>query len=333
MHRVLLTGGAGYVGSHTAKRLAKAGFEPVTLDNLSSGHLWAVKWGPLVKGDIADQTLVREIVAQYRIEAVLHFAAHASVGESMLAPRKYFKNNVTGSMRLLDALLDSSVKHVIFSSTCAVYGPQNCPLKEGHALNPMNPYGDSKLMIERALRWYGEAHGLNSVSLRYFNAAGADPDGELGEVHEPETHLIPRAIGAVLGSRDSVEVYGTDYRTKDGTAVRDYTHVTDLADAHVLALQHLLEGGKSDAFNLGTGRGHSVLEVIEAVERITGERILPRFAARRAGDPPSLVADPSKAFDILGWRAEFSDLHEIVTTAWDWHSSWQQAPGNVAAVS
>src|ERR1051326_1670721 len=325
-HRVLVTGGAGYIGSHTAKCLAQAGFEPVSLDNLSSGHRWAVKWGPLVEGDIADQELVREIVAHYRVEAVLHLAAYASVGESMRAPRKYFNNNVIGSMRLIDAVLDSSVKHFIFSSTCATYGlPRQVPIKESHPQNPVNPYGVSKLMIEQALKWHGEAYGLKSVCLRYFNAAGADPDGELGEVHDPETHLIPRTIGAVLGTLDSVEIYGSDYDTRDGSAIRDYTHVMDLAEAHVLALQYLLDGGKSDAFNLGTGQGHSVLQVIDTVGRVAGRRIEADLCMRRLGDPPVLVADPSKARAILDWRPAFPNLDSIVRTAWDWHCAWEES--------
>jgi UDP-arabinose 4-epimerase len=320
MCRILLTGGAGFIGSHTAKCLARAGFEPVTLDNLSTGHSWAVKWGPLVPGDIADRGLVRDIISRYRIEAVLHFAAYASVGESMQDPRKYFQNNVASTLNLFDSLLDSSVKSVIFSSSCATYGtPEHTPITERHPQSPINPYGESKLMIEKALRWYGEAYGLSLVCLRYFNAAGADPDGEIGEAHNPETHLIPLTIEAAMRTDRAVEVFGADYATSDGTAVRDYTHVTDLAEAHVLALEYLLNGGASDAFNLGTGRGHSVLDVIDAVARVSGHSVRLSMSPRRPGDPAILVADPSRARAVLGWQAEFTDLEEIVRTAWNWY--------------
>ena len=333
MTRVLLTGGAGYIGSHTAKLLSKAGFEPVTLDNLITGHRWAVKWGPFVKGEISDQSLVRDIVEEYRIEAVLHFAAYASVAESMRRPRQYFTNNVTDSFRLFEALLDSSVRHVIFSSTCATYGvPQHVPITESHPQNPVNPYGESKLMIEKALRWYGRAYGMSSVCLRYFNAAGADPEGEIGEAHDPETHLIPLTIQAAMGARDAITVFGADYPTEDGTAVRDYTHVSDLAKAHVLALQYLLDGGESEAVNLGTGRGHSVLEVIEAVEQVCGRNVPARRCRRRPGDPAKLVADASKARQVLNWRPEFNDLTEIVSTAWDWHCV-SERPAALAAAA
>ena len=334
MRKVLLTGGAGYIGSHAAKLLAKAGFEPVTLDNLSTGHRWAVKWGPFVNGDVGDQELVRKVVAEYKIEATLHFAASASVAESMRRPRHYFNNNVTSSFRLFEALLDSSVKHVIFSSTCATYGiPQHVPITELHPQVPVNPYGDSKLMIEKALRWYGQAYGVSSVCLRYFNAAGADPDGEIGEVHEPETHLIPLTIQAATGEEDAVQVFGTDYHTPDGTAIRDYTHVMDLAKAHVLALKYLFDGGKSEVLNLGTGQGHSVRDVIGAVERICGRSVPARVCRRRRGDPPVLVADASNAHQVLGWRPEFTDLTEIIETAWDWYCGWQNCSALAEAVA
>jgi UDP-glucose-4-epimerase GalE len=325
MSRVLLTGGAGYIGSHTAKLLAKTGFEPVTLDNLSTGHRWAVKWGPFIQGDIADQKLVCDIIAHYKINAVLHFAACASVAESMRLPCKYFDNNVIRSMKLIHALVGCAVKHIIFSSSCATYGlPRELPVKESHPQDPLNPYGSSKLMIEQALRWQMEAHELASVCLRYFNAAGADPDGELGEVHDPETHLIPRTIRAVLGSQ-AVDVYGTDYKTRDGSAIRDYTHVMDLAKAHVLALRYLLDGGESDAFNLGTGHGHSVYEVIETVHRVSRREVQVNFCPRRRGDPPTLVADACKAQSTLGWKPSLPDLLDIVRTAWEWHSAWEES--------
>jgi UDP-arabinose 4-epimerase len=322
--KVLLTGGAGYIASHTAKRLFDNGFEPVTLDNLCSGHRWAVKWGPFIQGDIADHDLVCEIVRQYGIEAVLHFAAHASVAESMLEPRKYFKNNLANTLGLIDALLDCGVKRIIFSSSCATYGiPESVPISEEHRQNPVNPYGESKLMIERVLRWYQDAYGMSSVSLRYFNAAGADPEGEIGEEHDPETHLIPLAAGAVLGSHDAVHVYGADYPTRDGTAIRDYTHVNDIADAHAMALHYLLDGSPSIALNLGTGRGHSVLEVLGTMEKVSRRRVPVIYCKRRPGDPTELVANPSKAAEVLGWRPAFTDLKDIVATAWQWHSTSQ----------
>jgi UDP-arabinose 4-epimerase len=280
-----------------------------------------VKWGPFVEGDVGDQKLIGDVVEEYEIQAVLHFAAHAYVGESIANPRKYFRNNVAATLRMLDTLIDCSVKHIIFSSSCATYGnPEQVPLSESHSQKPVNPYGESKLMIERILHWYGNAYGIKTASLRYFNAAGADPDGELGETHSPETHLIPLVMQAALGVIDSVSVFGTDYPTPDGTAIRDYTHVCDLADAHVLALKYLLDGGASVELNLGTGRGHSVLEVIDAVEEVSGRRVPVQRSERRAGDPPELVADTAKARQVLNWRARFDDLREIVRTAWTWHS-------------
>ncbi len=266
MMRVLVTGGAGYIGSHTAKALARDGFEPVVLDNLVTGHRSAVRWGPFVRGDVGDRGLVRRVIRDHRVEAVVHFAACAYVGESIQDPRKYFRNNVANTLALLDAMLDAGVDQIVFSSTCATYGvPDELPIGEDHPQRPVNPYGDSKLFVERMLGAYGVAYGLRSVALRYFNAAGADPEGELGENHDPETHLIPLVIEAALGRRPWVDVLGTDYPTPDGTAVRDFVHVTDLAEAHVRALGHLLGGGESVALNLGTGAGHSVREVIGTV--------------------------------------------------------------------
>ena len=324
--RILVTGGAGYIGSHTAKALAQAGYEPVVFDNLSEGHRWAVKWGPLVEGDLSDGALLRHVVATYGIKAVIHFAAHAYVAESMHRPREYFRNNVTNTLCLLDALLEAGVCRIVFSSSCATYGiPSNVPITEIHPQNPINPYGESKRVVERFLYWYGRAYGLDWMALRYFNAAGADPDGEIGEDHHPETHLIPTAIHAALGKRPFVEVYGTDYPTPDGTAIRDYIHVTDLASAHVLALNYLLGGGESAALNLGTGEGKSVREVIAAVERVTGQRVPVREAGRRSGDPRVLVADPAKAGRVLGWRPQYSSLDTIVETASRWHQA--HSPG------
>lgn len=317
--RILVTGGAGYIGSHTAKALARSGFEPIVFDNLSEGHRDSVKWGPLVEGDLADAALIREAIAAYRVRAVIHFAANAYVGESMKNPRQYFRNNVANTLNLLESLLDTGVGCIVFSSTCATYGmPTKVPIPEDHLQDPINPYGESKRTVEKFLRWYGDAYGLSWAALRYFNAAGADPEGEIGEDHDPETHLIPIALQAALGERRCVEVYGTDYATPDGTAVRDYIHVTDLANAHVLALRYLLEGGRSLGLNLGTGSGHSVRGVLDAVERVTGCLVPVREADRRPGDPPVLVADAARASQILGWKPQHSDLESIVETAWRW---------------
>lgn len=321
MNSVLITGGAGYIGSHTAKALARSGFEPVVLDNLSKGHPWAVKWGPLVKADIGDDIVIRDVLRRFQIEAVVHFAGDAYVGESMREPRRYFFNNVCNTLTLLEAVLDAGVRHFVFSSSCATYGiPETLPIRENQAQFPVNPYGESKRFVERTLRWYGEAYGLKSVALRYFNAAGADPEGELGEDHDPETHLIPLVIQAALGMRPQVEIYGTDYLTPDGTAIRDYIHVTDLANAHVLALRHLMDGGENVALNLGTGHGHSIREVIAAVSCRSGQHVRACEAARRAGDPPVLVADASRARQVLGWRPQHSDLDTIVDTALNWQA-------------
>lgn len=320
MTRVLVTGGAGYIGSHACKALAHAGFEPVCLDSLERGHRTAVRWGPFVHGDLGDGALVERVLRESRVVAVMHFAAYAYVGESMQQPGRYFRNNVENALRLLEAMRGAGVGHFVFSSTCATYGlPQALPIREDHPQQPVNPYGESKLFVERALRWHGVAHDLRWMALRYFNAAGADPDGELGEEHEPETHLMPLALETALGRRAAVDVLGTDYPTRDGTAVRDYVHVTDLADAHVLALRHLLGGGASEALNLGTGRGHSVLEVLEAVKCAAGRQVATRLAPRRAGDPAELYADPSRARELLGWEPRLSDLDTLVATAWHWH--------------
>jgi len=319
--RVLVTGGAGYIGSHTAKALAQAGHEPIVLDNFSSGHRWAVKWGPLAEGELADSKLVHTTLKEERIEAVLHFAASIAVGESVKEPQKYFWNNVVNTLRLLDAMLDAGVKQIVFSSSAAVYGnPQQVPTPEEHLTHCVNPYGDTKLMMERALHWYGRAYDLGWIALRYFNAAGADSEGELGEAHNPETHLIPLVMQAALGRRPCIEVYGTDYPTPDGTAIRDYIHVADLADAHVRALNYIAAGGASQAINLGTGRGHSVREVINAVGRISERPVPVHEAPRRAGDAPILVAGADRAGRLLGWKPIRSELETIVQSAWKWHA-------------
>jgi UDP-glucose-4-epimerase GalE len=316
---ILVTGGAGYIGSHACKALAEAGYTPVAYDNLSFGHRWAVQWGPLVHGDIGDADLLRRTMRNHRVEAVMHFAAFTYVGESMTDPAKYLANNTVNAFGLLDAMRAEDVGSLVLSSTCATYGmPVAVPITEDHPQAPINPYGESKLMVEKALRWYGQAYGLRWMALRYFNAAGADPLGRIGESHEPETHLIPLVIEAALGTRPAIDVFGTDYPTPDGTAVRDYIHVDDLARAHVKALAHLQEGGNSMALNLGTGRGYSVREIIAAVERVSGRTVPVREAPRRAGDPPELVAQPALARRTLDWSAD-AGLDDIVASAWRWH--------------
>ncbi|GAC1445734.1 MAG: UDP-glucose 4-epimerase GalE [Chloroflexota bacterium] len=320
--RVLVTGGAGYIGSHTAKLLARSGIEPVVLDNLSTGHRHAVRWGPFVEGDLADTEFVRRVLVEHHIDAVIHFAAHAYVGESMRNPQKYFRNNVVHTLSLLDAMLEVGVRQIVFSSTCATYGlAESLPISELHPQRPTNPYGESKLFVERTLRWYGDIYDLQWIALRYFNAAGADLEGEIGEEHDPEPHLIPLVIKAALGERAQVDIYGTDYPTPDGTAVRDYIHVADLARAHLLGLQYLVGGGDSLALNLGTGQGHSVKDVIGAVERVSGCSVPAREVERRVGDPPILVADARKAADVLQWQPLDSSLHTMVESAWKWFSA------------
>jgi UDP-glucose-4-epimerase GalE len=328
MQSVLVTGGAGYIGSHAAKALQGAGFRPVVLDSLVTGNRWAVQWGPLVEGDIADRALVEATIREYGIVAVMHFAAFAYVGESMTKPEFYYHNNVVKTLALLDAVRATGVDRIVFSSTCATYGmPETLPITETTPQNPVNTYGETKLAIERALYWYGQAHGIRSVSLRYFNAAGADEGGTIGEAHEPETHLIPLILDAASGRRSHIDILGTDWPTRDGTCLRDYIHVTDLANAHVRALEYLGEGGPSTALNLGTGEAHSVREVIDEVERVTGAPVVRRDCPRRAGDPAVLVADPSLAARTLGWRATGSDLSTIIRTAWAWH---QKSPSRRA---
>jgi UDP-glucose-4-epimerase GalE len=315
---ILIVGGAGYIGSQTAKRVAQAGLEPVVFDNLVHGHRWAVKWGPLVEGDLADRALIRRVLEEHHVTAVVHFAAYAYVGESVTNPRKYFRNNVAGTLNLLDAMLDAGVRDLVFSSTCATYGdPQRVPIDEIHPQSPVNPYGETKLAVEKTLRWYQRAYAFRFAALRYFNAAGADPELEVGEDHDPETHLIPLAIEAALGGK-ALEIYGTDYPTPDGTAIRDYIHVQDLADAHVAALGKLRDGATKIFVNLGTGRGHSVREVIAAVEKVSGQKVPARETSRRAGDPPALVADARLAAEILGWRAATPDIETIIQHAWQW---------------
>jgi UDP-glucose-4-epimerase GalE len=313
---VLVVGGAGYIGSHAARALKRRGHEVLVYDNLSTGFARLATGFELIQADIADIKALTS--ALRRVDAVMHFAAHAYVGESVENPRKYFRNNVEAGLALLNTCVDCGVKRFIFSSTCAVYGvPVRVPITEDNPRDPVNPYGVTKLVFERALEAYDQAYGMRFASLRYFNAAGADESGEIGELHEPETHLIPAALEAVIGARPELQVFGTDYPTPDGTCIRDYIHVNDLAEAHVLALSYLEQVGNSVAVNLGTGRGTSVKEILDAVERVAGKPVPKRVAPRRAGDPPALVADPRRAEQLLRWKAKHS-LDDIVSTAWRW---------------
>jgi UDP-glucose-4-epimerase GalE len=317
---VLVTGGAGYVGAHACKALRRSGYTPIVFDNLSTGHESFVRWGPLVRGDIRDTAAVRDAIRSHQAEAVLHFAASAYVGESVTDPRKYYENNVGGSLSLLSAMLAADCRKLVFSSSCAIYGaPEALPIREASPKDPVNPYGASKLMVERVLADYGRAYALQSIALRYFNASGADPDGELGELREPETHLIPRAMMAIQGYISDFAVFGSDYATPDGTPVRDYIHVADLADAHVAAIRRLLAGGQGGAFNLGTGHGLSVKQVLDAIAVETGAPMVVSSGGRREGDPAELVADASLSRAELGFEPRWSDLTTIVRTAWDWH--------------
>jgi UDP-glucose 4-epimerase len=330
---VLVTGGAGYVGSHTCLRLAEAGFTPVVYDDLSNGHSEFARWGPLERGDIRDGARLDEVFARYRPAAVMHFAALIEVGESVKHPGRFYDNNVGGAISLIEAARRGGVNAFVFSSTCATYGdPVQVPMDESHPQHPLNPYGRSKLMIEQALADYDRYAGFRSVALRYFNAAGADPEGRIGERHEPETHAIPLAIQAAMGLRAGFSLFGTDYDTRDGTAVRDYVHVLDLADAHVLALKRLLAGGTSDVFNLGTGTGTTVKELIAAIRRVSGRPFEVAEVGRREGDAPVLVADNRKARDVLGWTPRYG-LDEIVRTAWAWHAGKEAASAAVAGAA
>jgi UDP-glucose-4-epimerase GalE len=319
-HRpVLVTGGAGYIGSHAAKALKQAGYTVVVFDNLVAGHREAVKYGDLVEGDITELDAVRRVLRDRGIWAVMHFAAFLDVGESVREPARYYRNNVFGALTVLEAMALEQVKLFVFSSTCATYGePIETPISESHPQNPINSYGESKLAVERALPHFERAFGIHSAALRYFNAAGADPDGEIGEDHAPEIHIIPRAIEAAIGGRE-LQVFGDDYPTADGTCLRDYIHVSDLADAHVKALEAIADTRTSRVYNLGTGHPHSVREVIAAVERVTGRRVPWTLAPRRAGDPAVLYAAAQKAQTELRWTPRFADLDSIVRTAWSWH--------------
>ncbi len=317
---ILVTGGAGYIGSHTCKLLQSRGYSPVVLDNLVYGHRSFVKWGPFYQGDIHDSLLLDTIFQKHSPSAVIHFAAFAYVGESVGDPGKYYRNNVAGTLDLLDGMRRNGCSKIVFSSSCAIYGlPATLPIQEKQVQAPINPYGKSKLMVEKILADFDNAYGIKSVSLRYFNAAGADADGELGEDHDPETHLIPLTIYSVLGRIQNLEIYGTDYATPDGTAIRDYIHVNDLAEAHVSSLEYLEAEKHSQAINLGTGNGLSVQKIVDEAEKVTGITVPVVYGKRRPGDPPVLVADAQKAWEILGWKPLLSDPATLLGSAWNWH--------------
>lgn len=325
---VLVTGGAGYIGSHAVLALQQAGYGVIVLDNLVYGHrdiAEQVLQVELIEGDTGDRPLLDHLFSTRNISAVMHFAAYAYVGESVSEPDKYYRNNFVGTLTLLEAMLAASIKQFVFSSTCATYGvPNTVPIPENHPQNPINPYGATKLMIERVLTDFDKAYDFRSVCFRYFNAAGADPEGRLGEDHNPETHLIPLVLQTALGKRESVSIFGTDYPTPDGTCIRDYIHVTDLAQAHVLGLEYLLKGESSTIFNLGNGNGFSVKEVIETAEAITGRPIKAVECDRRPGDPPALVGSSDRARSILGWNPQYADLNTIISHAWNWHQRRHQ---------
>lgn len=317
---ILIVGGAGYIGSHINKMLSENSYETVVFDNLSYGHEDFVKWGSLERGDLGNIESIREVFKKYPIDSVMHFAAFAYVGESVTDPQKYYRNNVCNTLNLLQVMLEFDVKKLVFSSTCATYGnPVEIPITENHPQNPINPYGRGKLMVETVLDDYSRAYNLNYVSLRYFNAAGADPDAEVGENHNPETHLIPLILDAAIGKRENIKIFGTDYETEDGTCIRDYIHVTDLADAHLKALKYLENGGKSDYFNLGNGSGFSVQEVIDRARQVTGKKIVAVESERRPGDPPVLVGSSDKIKSVLNWKPKYNDISVIIETAWKWH--------------
>lgn len=324
---VLVTGGAGYIGSHAVLALQRSGYDVIILDNLVYGHKDLVEnvlKTELIIGDTNDRALLDQLFESRKIDAVMHFSAYAYVGESVTNPDKYYRNNVIGTLTLLEAMKAASINKFVFSSTCATYGvPQTVPIPEDHPQNPINPYGATKLMVERILSDFNVAYDFRSVCFRYFNAAGADPDGLLGEDHNPETHLLPLTLLTALGKRESISIFGTDYPTPDGTCIRDYIHVTDLATAHILGLEYLLKGGNTTVFNLGNGNGFSVKEVIDAARKVTGKEIKAVECDRRPGDPPSLVGSGEKARQILGWNPQYPDIETIITHAWQWHQKRQ----------
>ena len=316
---ILIVGGAGYIGSHVNKMLNLHGFETVVFDNLSYGHRDFVKWGVFEEGDLGEINDLRRVFQKYPITAVMQFAAFTYVGESVEDPQKYYLNNLCNTLNLLEVMLEEKVNYFVFSSTCATYGdPVEIPITEDHPQNPISPYGKGKYMVEQVLEDYSKAYNLRYASLRYFNAAGADPDGEIGELHDPETHLIPLILDVALGNREDIKIFGTDYPTADGTCIRDYIHVLDLADAHIKALEYIQNNDLSDVFNLGNGQGFSVKEVIDTVEKVTGKKIKASEVGRRPGDPPVLVGSALKARKLLGWQPRFNDLSLIIDTAWRW---------------
>jgi UDP-glucose 4-epimerase len=330
MSTIFVTGGAGYIGSHVVKELLRQGHQPIIYDNLQTGHRKAVKDALFIEGDLADQERLKETFHSYPIEAVMHFAGDCLVGESVKDPLKYFNNNVKNSLQLLEILEENNIKKFVFSSSAAVYGePGKIPIPEDHPCIPTNPYGETKLIFEKVLQTFQDLGKLNYISLRYFNAAGADPEGKLGEDHSPETHLIPLVLKAALNG-DSVPIYGTDYNTPDGTCIRDYIHVTDLAHAHILALNKLKEGGISGIYNLGNGNGYSVREVIETARKVTGKKIVSVELPRRPGDPARLVASSEKIRKELRWVPKYPDLETIVETAWRWHRNHPKGYGDTA---
>ena len=320
--KVLVTGGAGYIGSHTCKQLSKEGTEVIVFDDLSTGYEDFVKWGIFERGDLKNLQDITSVLKKHQPDGVIHFAAKAYVGESVENPLKYYRNNVMGTLNLLEAMVDANVKNIVVSSTCATYGiPNQLPINEEAPQMPINPYGVTKLMMEQMLKDFETAYNLNWVALRYFNACGGDFDGEIGERHDPETHLIPRILMAITGEISHLDVYGDDYPTPDGTCQRDFIHVIDLAIAHRKAIEYLIDGGKSDAFNLGTGTAYSIHQVIEAAESVTGKKVPIKMSSRRAGDPPILVADIEKSKRVLGWQAAHSQINDVITSAWLWYKT------------
>ncbi|TVX89412.1 UDP-glucose 4-epimerase GalE [Paenibacillus agilis] len=321
---ILVTGGAGYIGSHTVQALLDGGYNVVVVDNLTTGHIESINQAQVkfYSCDIRDKEMLSRIMREHSVESVIHFAASSLVGESMKDPAKYYDNNVYGTQCLLEAMSSQNVKHIVFSSTAATYGnPKQLPILETEPTMPTNTYGETKLTMERMMRWFEQAYGMTYVALRYFNAAGASENGAIGEDHTPETHLIPLVLQVALNQREHISVFGDDYDTSDGTCIRDYIHVSDLADAHVKALQHLQDGGTSDVFNLGNGNGYSVLEIIEAARVVTGHSIPARMEARREGDPAILIADASKAREQLKWVPQWTDIQQIISSAWKWHQA------------
>ncbi len=322
MKKILVIGGAGYIGSYMCKYLSMNHYEPIVLDNLTRGHRQAVNWGPFFQGSMSDSELLRQIFSQYQIAAVMHFAAYAYVGESVIEPSMYYNNNVAETITLLQVMAEEKIPNIIFSSTCATYGePAEIPITEEHPQNPINPYGRTKRMVEQILEDFSNAYGMNYASLRYFNAAGADPEGELGEDHRPETHLIPLVLQAALGQKAEIEVYGDDYPTEDGTCIRDYIHIDDLTQAHLLALERMLTNMPGGTYNLGNGRGYSVKELIDVAHLVTGESIPMKIVKRRPGDPAVLIGSGDKAMRELGWKPRLSGLSSIIETAWNWHKN------------